>query len=137
MIVVDASVWASVYLAQDAHHIASRRWLRRWTSGGGGVVAPTLLVAAVAGAIARRIGQPRLAHQIVGDLLDDPTVSLVPLDADLAEAVARVAIDLRLRGADAVYVAVAQRFDLPLVTWDRAQQERASVLIEVGPPVDP
>ena len=38
MIVVDATVWASVYLAQDTHHTASRRWLGWWTAGGGRIV---------------------------------------------------------------------------------------------------
>ena len=43
---------------------------------------------------------------------------------------------LRLRGADATYVAVAQRLDLPLITWDREQLERASRLITVRSPVE-
>ena len=47
---------------------------------------------------------------------------------------AQVAVDLHLRGADAVYVATAQRLSVPLVTWDREQLDRSSVVIEAYEP---
>lgn len=42
----------------------------------------------------------------------------------------------RLRGSDAVYVAVAIRFDTTLVTLDRAQRERAAAAITAVAPSD-
>lgn len=45
--------------------------------------------------------------------------------------VSELAIDLRLRGADAVYVAVADQLSLPLVSWDVEQRERAAARVEV------
>lgn len=42
----------------------------------------------------------------------------VPLDLSLAVRAAEIAIENRLRGADAVYVAVAEDFDAVLVSWD-------------------
>ena len=36
-----------------------------------------------------------------------------------------IGVDLGLRGADSLYVAVAARLDLPLVTLDVDQSERA------------
>ena len=52
---------------------------------------------------------------------------LVPVEADLARRSARIARELKLRGADAVYVALARRLGIPLVTWDRDQLEQARV----------
>jgi predicted nucleic acid-binding protein len=50
-------------------------------------------------------------------------------DAALGAAAAR-----SLRGADAVYVALADLLDLPLVTWDREQRERAGRRVRVITP---
>ena len=63
--VVDASVVVSALVSHDAHHEVSRRWLARHVEGGGLVIAPALLLPEVAGAIARRTGEPRLASNAV------------------------------------------------------------------------
>jgi predicted nucleic acid-binding protein len=96
--------------------------------------APSLLLAEVGGALARRTGQAGLAEQIVADLLADPTVELVPLDQGLAVRAARDAIAFGLRGADATYVAVARAFNVPLVTWDREQAARTAGAIRTHTP---
>jgi len=48
----------------------------------------------------------------------------VPLDQTLAQRAAEIAIENRLRGADAVYAAVAEDFDAVLVSWDEEMRER-------------
>jgi predicted nucleic acid-binding protein len=48
----------------------------------------------------------------------------VPLDQTLALRAAEIAIENRLRGADAVYAAVAEDFDAVLVSWDEEMLER-------------
>jgi predicted nucleic acid-binding protein len=132
--VVDASVWVSRLVPQDVHHLASRRWLEQHVASGGVLVAPVLLLAEVAGAISRRVGEPELAHQAVESLLRVPGLRLVPIDHRLGKETARLAADLRLRGADAVYVALAHRLNIPLVSWDQEQRERACELIVVRSP---
>ena len=37
-----------------------------------------------------------------------------------------MAIELQLRGADAIYVALAAQIGIPLITWDREQFERGA-----------
>ncbi len=64
-----------------------------------------------------------------------PALRIVAVDSELAEAAARLAGDQRLRGADAVYVALAKRLSLPLVTWDLEQVSRASEVIHARAPV--
>jgi hypothetical protein len=39
-----------------------------------------------------------------------------------------------LRGADACYVAIAAAFDIPLVSWDAQQLERAAAVIKAYAP---
>ena len=89
------------------------------------LVAPTLLLTEVAAAIARRTGDEVLATAAVAQLQRFPLLQLESLDENLAIAAASLAGTLRLRGADAVYAAVADQFSAPLISWDNEQITRA------------
>ncbi|MGH9258223.1 MAG: type II toxin-antitoxin system VapC family toxin [Vicinamibacterales bacterium] len=132
--VVDASVVVSRLLPHDVHHEASRRWLTQHVADGGLLISPTLLLAEVAGAVARRTGKPRLARRAVTAVLSLPTLRLVPVDEVLARAAASLAGQFRVRGADAVYIAAAAALGVPLATWDLEQRERAAHVVEVFVP---
>jgi len=60
-----------------------------------------------------------------------PSLRLLTIDEELARAAAGLAARLRIRGADAVYIAAAAQLHLPLVTWDVEQRERAARVVEV------
>jgi predicted nucleic acid-binding protein len=132
--IVDASVVVSHLVPHEAGHEASRRWLARHVVAGGLVIAPVLLLPQVAGAIARRTGNPRLARRAIDAVLRLPALRLLDLDETLARAAAAVAARLRARGADAVYIAAAAHLRLPLVTWDAEQRDRAAGIVEVLAP---
>ncbi len=134
MVVMDASVWVSRLVPQDEHHAASREWLEAFLAHEGRVVAPALLLPEIAGAVSRRTGKPQLARAAVGQLQRLTALRLVRLDQRLAESAARLAGDLGLRGADAIYVATAQQLKIPLLTWDEEQRTRAGRLIAVRTP---
>jgi predicted nucleic acid-binding protein len=114
--------------------LASRRWLHQYTAGGGMLVEPVLLLAEVADATARRTGRPTLGHRAVTQVLAFPTLRLAVVDRELGLAAAQMAADHRLRGADAVYVALAAELGIPLVTWDAEQIARGQAVIQVGNP---
>jgi predicted nucleic acid-binding protein len=137
VITIDASAWISSQLPDDAAHLPSRQWLDRWLAAGQPLLAPSLLAIEVAGAIARRTGDPALGRQAVEHLRATPNLHLVIVDDPLADAASAIAADLRLRGADALYVAVAQLRGTPLLTWDQQQLTRAASLIAVRTPLDP
>jgi predicted nucleic acid-binding protein len=84
----------------------------------------------------RRTNSSLQAQNGVSRIATDALFHLIDLDRDLIVAAADIAIDLRLRGANAVYVALARRLDLPLVTWDREQRERAGRIIDVLTPAE-
>jgi len=136
--VVDASVWVSRFVVGDVRHEPSRLWLAALVQSDAAIAAPALLLPEVAGAIARRSGRPELAMQALSLLQRLPHMRLVSIDADLAQRAGRLAADLGLRGADAVYVSLAHQLGVPLVTWDREQRERSAASIEVlQPPRSP
>jgi predicted nucleic acid-binding protein len=127
--VVDASVWVSRFLSQDAFHAVSRTWLIETTVAGTSLVAPTIMLAEVSGAIARRVGDVKLGYQIVQQIRQLPTLQLTALDESLAQFSAQIASHYQLRGADAIYVAVAHHLQMPLVSWDQEQIDRSTNLI--------
>jgi predicted nucleic acid-binding protein len=133
MIVVDASVWVSYLAPTDVNHAASRRWLSRLIAEQA-VAAPILLLAEVGGATSQRTGQPALGAKAIDRLMSLPTLRLVDIDPDLGIRAARLAAELGLRGADACYVAIAVVLDIPLVSWDAPQLERAAAVIKAYAP---
>ena len=135
MFVVDASVWVGRFVPTDAHHGTARDWIRRRLDQGQLLVAPSLVLAEIAGAVARRTGSAGLAARAIDLMQRLPQTRLVPVEADLARSSARLVGELKLRGADAVYVALAQRLGIPLVTWDRDQLERARLVVVARVPV--
>jgi predicted nucleic acid-binding protein len=126
-------VWVSYYNATDVNHGASAVWLQQQLKSRSPLVAPTLVLPEVGGAIARRVDRAK-ARQVINNLRSLTSLVMVGLDEPLYRLAATLAIDLQLRGADAVYVAVARHLNIPLVTWDKEMINRTSGLIQVFTP---
>lgn len=134
MIVTDASVWVSRFLTGDTFHVASNLWLKQQITAGLPLLAPAILLAEVAGAVARRSGSSQLGYQAAQQVLRVPTLQLVSIGVDLGDFAAAVASTYRLRGADALYVAVARRLQVSLVSWDQEQVTRIKGFVEAYTP---
>jgi predicted nucleic acid-binding protein len=126
---VDASVWVARLVPQDTFHTSVRLWMNIQLLAGGELLSPSLLLAEVSGAIARRTGDAKLAHLAMERLESLPGLRLVEMDHVLLCAAANLAAELGLRGADSIYVAVASRLDLPLATLDVDQRRRAAARV--------
>jgi predicted nucleic acid-binding protein len=138
VVVVDANVWVSRLIAEDVFHVASRRWLEQHALDGGQYAAPSLMLAEVVGAISRRTGRSDLAERALHYLLHLPRLRLVSLDRRLGKAAAQLAGSAGLRGADAVYAALAVHLNIPLITWDQAVGQRLGPRLTVlQPPQEP
>lgn len=125
MFVVDASVWVSAVWARDPNHARSAEWVERVLDQDRALFEPTLLLPEVAGALARQTRRVRLADGWVTRLARVPSIAWRSLDEAHGTHAGRVAAALGVRGADAVYVALAEALDVPLVTWDRRQAAAA------------
>ncbi len=95
---------------------------------------PVLLLVELAGTVSRTRRDPLRARVVVLGLRGLPHLTLVDLDDALAQEAADLATDHRLRGADAVYVALAHQLGIPLITWDREQLTRAAARVAVQTP---
>ncbi len=133
-LVVDTSVWVSVFWTRDEHHTLSRDWVERQTAASEVILLPNLFRAELAGSIRRRTGSHPLALRAVNQALALPGVRSVPLTEELGELAGEVAAALSLRGADAVYTALALQERATLITWDQEQRERSQSRVATGTP---
>lgn len=125
-VVIDASVWASRLMPQDSNHTASIQWMRKYTAIGGLLVAPAFLLIEVSAAITKQTGQATDGKAAVNHIYYVSQMRLVQLDPPLIQAAADIAADMHLISGDAIYVTVADQMDIPLVSWDKQQIQRAS-----------
>ncbi len=130
-VVVDASVWVSRFLTGEVNHTTTVRW---FAENAGLTVSPAIVLSEVASALTRRTGHLEGARAAVRAMLRLHGLRLVAIDHALAIESADLAAHLRLRGADATYVAVARRLNRPLVTWDGEQLARSAPAVRATAP---
>jgi predicted nucleic acid-binding protein len=134
MYTLDANIFARDADPADPLHITCRDLLEALDKQQRPIIVPNLILAEVAATISRTRRDPirgRLTAQAITAL---DHVQLVPLEDALAQAAAELAADRALRGADAVYVAVARKHGCTLVSLDREQRERAAPVVRVLTP---
>jgi len=132
--IVDASVWIASVLNEDAHHQVSLAFMHRFVKERQIATVPLLVWAEIAGAVARRTGDTDRGMKVAELISAKIWVRGVPLDDSLASESMRLAARLRLRGADAIYVALAAACNEPLITLDAEMLERARGVAEAFTP---
>jgi len=129
-IVVDASVWVARLVSEDVFHEPVKAWMFARLEEKDQFLSPSLLLAEIGGAISRRT-TAALGSKAVALVQNLPGLRLVEMEDSLMNEAAQLAAELGMRGADSIYAAVAARLDLPLVTLDVDQRERAGKRITV------
>lgn len=134
MFVIDASVLIADLSPAEPHHRPSRSLLELTEERDDPIIAPEIAVVELASGLARGTGNAALALHAARLLRRREGLRFVVVDVDLANLAAEIASEGRIRGCDAVYLAVADRLRLPLVSLDRLQTERAPNRIETLSP---
>ncbi len=133
---IDASVFVNAFNSYELGHANSYRFLAYIKTQAFPIIVPTLVLPEVAAAIGRGSRNATLARKLVNAVGRLPNLIMVSLDDGLAQYAADVAADYRLRGSDAVYVAVALRFGSTLVTLDQEQAARMASVLETQNPLE-
>jgi len=136
MYTLDASVHISALNPAESASANSQAFLDQVQRRRLPLFCPTLLLVEVAAAAARALGNTERAVMLAATLHGWSNQTLIPLDEALADRAANLAAVARLRGADAVYAAVAQRYSTTLITLDRQQLERLPPLVRTARPGD-
>jgi predicted nucleic acid-binding protein len=134
MAVIDASVYIALVNPHETEHASSWAWFEKAKRAEESVVAPVILLAKVAPALSRGMGDPTLAQRVVQQLACSEAVDLIQITMVMAERAAEIAAEHRIRGCDAVYVALADQLSDTLVTLDRQQLERGAAFVTVRAP---
>lgn len=134
MAVMDASVYVTMLDANDPEHTNCLAWFTAAATSDEPIVAPSLILSEVAAAISRGHSDAELAKAVVVALETSAIVSLVAVTSQLAKRAAIIAADQRVRGADAVYLALAQQLNDVLVTLDRQQLQRGAAVVATQHP---
>lgn len=136
MLMIDASVWVNADSPSEAHSAESRAFLDQVARTGSTVVVPNLLGVEVAAAISRSRKNAALALEYAEKLAALQFVRWIPLDTGIAAFASVLAAEHRLRGADAVYAAVAISHGCRLVSLDEEHLTRLTSVLAVQTPAE-
>ena len=131
---IDASVHINALNANEVGSQDSQAFLARIERENLAMICPTLLITEIAAALIRAFDDYEKVMFFANAARKLPNLTLVPLDESLAVSAAELAAQHHLRGADAVYAAVAEQHHATLVTNDRQQLERLSGVLPVMTP---
>jgi predicted nucleic acid-binding protein len=134
MYTVDASVWVNGFDQWEAGHATSRQLLEVLRIRALPIIVPNLVLAEVAGAISRTRNDPAQAEVFATTLGRLTNVTVVPLDVALGDQARVLAAQHGLRGADAVYAAVAQQAGCTLISLDHEHLTRLGSVVLVRTP---
>ncbi len=133
---IDANVFIAASSLADVFHVDSDAFLKRVRHSGLQLQCPTLLLPETASGIIRPTGNIIAAQITVDSVETFPGMSLVNLTEQRAQAATQIALRHHLRGADSIYVAVAQEFGTTLITWDNEALTRGANAVTVMTPDD-
>ncbi len=132
--VLDASVWLAALINKEQPE--SALFLSRLVQDRRTASVPILVLAELAGAIARQSRDAARAETGFRFLRAQGWLSIHPLTESQCEAAAAIAAQQFLRGADAMYAALARQLGTALVTWDNESLERAAAVVPSLTPAD-
>jgi predicted nucleic acid-binding protein len=122
-LVLDASIAFKWHLADEEHTDLAQALLVTYLTGDVGLVAPTHIHYEVFNAlmVASRLRTPRLSQQAAIEATEEFLELRIPTitDDDLLRAARSVAYEYGCAFYDGLYLALAERLNLPLITADR------------------
>lgn len=122
---VDASVFVAACRPREPGHAASVGFMRALLAADAMLVEPVILPVEVGAALHRTGIEAESAREYSESLFEQPQLTLVTTDEHMARRSLALALQCRLRGADALYVAAAALYGARLVTLDDEQLARA------------
>ena len=133
---IDASVFISAFKPSESDSEASQALLETVFGGESEVwvFSPTLLIVEVAASIARVFDDEDKGLAAASAVQTLPRQVFIPLTEAVAENASVLGTRYRLRGADAVYAAVAAQHGSLLVSLDKQQLDRVRGTVKTVTP---
>jgi len=134
MYCIDASVIVNSAIEGEEHHEHSKELIDRIRNENIEIVVPQIILPEISAAITRKTDNEILAMNFVKRFIKVPNITFVQVDESLAIFASEIAAKCKIKGADSVYVAVASRFNVRLITLDDEQRKRSMKIIDVLTP---
>jgi predicted nucleic acid-binding protein len=131
---IDASVLIAIFDETDAFHDTSFRMFDFVMQRGTNVIIPAFALVEVAGALVRKGYEQDDVVEYLDYLKSCKNIEFILLTIDLYELAISVALQLKVKGSDSMYIAVSSFYNLTLVTYDDQQKDRGKKMIETTTP---
>ncbi len=117
---------------QEVHHEAAKNLLETIKDGGHIAIEPYIVLIEIVAAIKRRTGSTELAKRVKNDFLAIDTINFMDLESTRASDASEIAMNLGVRGMDAIVIQIAKEFNIPLITLDKEMIEKAKSFIHIS-----
>jgi len=121
MKLIDSCVFISTFCRTDPNHENGKKILEEIIDGKIEAVIPTIAMPEVCGVIRRVTGSVEMANEVkkeLEDLINSGLLKIEELTKRRMKEASEVAIRLGVKGADAIFISLAQELDAELVTFD-------------------
>jgi predicted nucleic acid-binding protein len=129
MAVVDASIWVALFQENDVFHKQAKMIIQHLFDSEETINVPAIVFVEVSGAIRRRTGKPRHASHAIAKM-HALNLEIRAVDEYFGFFAADITARLGMRGADALYVALAKEVGEVLYTFDQEQITRGGQEVE-------
>ena len=122
MVVIDASVWISLFKRDDMFRGQANQIIQTLVADCEEISIPVIALTEVAGVMKRSTRKNNTAMKAVQEMQSMASEILVNF-SELEPVATRIAINYGIKGADAYYLAVAEITGSNLITFDKEQQK--------------
>jgi len=133
-IVLDSTVIFSIFYEKDLFHNLAMRIFNQLMDGKLEVFIPTIAMPEVCGAMKRETNDHKISMIVQSQLsgwMENNILSVKELTAERMTYATEDAIMFGLKGADAVFVALARELDAPLATFDDGIKKKIKGKIKI------
>jgi len=131
---IDASVLIAVFDESDIFHETSLQMFEFIIQAEVDVIMPAFALVEIAGALVRKGYEHDDVTEYIGYLRGCGNIEFILLINDLCELAINVALQLKVKGSDSIYIAVSSFYNLTLISYDNQQRERGKKMIETTTP---
>jgi predicted nucleic acid-binding protein len=122
MNVIDTCVFISAFYELDPKHKEARQILEKVIEGKIKAIIPTIALPEICGVIRRITGDIKFASEVkkeIEELISSGLLKVEELTKTRMEEASEIAIQLGVKGADAVFISLAKEFNANLITFDK------------------
>jgi predicted nucleic acid-binding protein len=131
---IDASVLVAIFDESDIFHRISLELFESIVQTDTKILIPAFALVEVAGALSRKGHHYDNVIEYLYRLRSHRNIEFLAMTTELYELAADIAIQLKVKGADSIYIAVSYHYNLKLVTYDNEQRDRGGKIVATATP---